>query len=161
MVVHEPSTLAALDDPSEALAADQAVVDAYRREGVDAAMGLFFAQNALGDEPEGGDGSPDLDLSPEEMETFARISGNFESWLAHGLMPLSLYVPDIGTLRAGGPRVVVGIGEESAGQVIHAIGIALAGKLGVEPVVFPGDHMGFEPHAEAFARSLHRALAGA
>jgi pimeloyl-ACP methyl ester carboxylesterase len=161
VVAHEPSTVAALDDPGEALAADQAVVDTYRREGVDAAMALFFAQNALGDEPESEDGPPELDLAPEEMETFARVSGNFEYWLAHGLMPLSLYVPDIETLRAGVPRVVVGIGEESAGQVIHAIGIALAGKLDVEPVVFPGDHMGFELHAGTFADVLDQALGGA
>ena len=56
------------------------------------------------------------------------------------------------------PRVVVGIGEESAGQPIDSMGMALADKLGTERVPFPGDHMGFEPHADTFAATLHRAL---
>ena len=99
-------------------------------------------------------------MPPEAAETFARVSGNFEYWLAHGMMPLSLYRPDVDALRKGKPRVVVAIGEQSAGQPIHAMGMALAEKLATQPVMFPGDHMGFEPHAEAFAETLHRSFDG-
>ena len=160
LVAHEPPTVMLLDDPSEALAADRESYDTYRREGVDAATANFFGMNAL-DGPEGGDTPPQFDMPPEAAETFARVSGNFEYWLAHGMMPLSLYRPDVEKLRAGKPRVVVGLGEESAGQPIHAMGTALAKKLGIRPVQFPGDHMGFEPHAAAFAETLHRTLSGA
>ena len=38
------------------------------------------------------------------------------------------------------------------------MGAALAAKLGVEAVVFPGDHLGFEPEAPAFAKALDAAL---
>ena len=38
LVAHEPPTIMLLDDPSDALAADKAIHDTYRREGVDAAM---------------------------------------------------------------------------------------------------------------------------
>ena len=88
------------------------------------------------------------------------MSGNFEYWLAHGMIPLSLYRPDVEALRAGTPRVVVGIGEQSAGQPIHDMAMALARHLGTEPVVFPGDHMGFETDAEPFAAVLDQAISG-
>ena len=78
--------------------------------------------------------------------------------MAHGTIPLSIYRSGVDTLRAGNPQVVAAIGEQSSGQPIYATGMALAEKLGVEPVMFPGDHMGFGPHADAFAKRLHRTL---
>jgi pimeloyl-ACP methyl ester carboxylesterase len=164
LVAHEPPTIMLLPDPEPALAAEREIHDTYLREGVDAAMAKFFEMNALEDDAgsgEGGhDGPPQFDMSPEEAETFARVSGNFEYWLAHGMRPLGAYVPDLKALRAGRPRVVVAIGEQSAGLPIEAMGLALAAKLGSEPVIFPGDHMGFETHTEAFAESLHRVFGG-
>ena len=59
--------------------------------------------------------------------------------MAHGTIPLSIYRSDVDTLRAGNPQVVAAIGEQSSGQPIYATGMALAEKLGVEPVMFPGD----------------------
>ncbi len=161
VVAHEPPTIMLLDDPTAALAADREIYDTYRREGVDAAMGLFFATNGLDDEPD--EVGPALDIAPgpEEAATWDRVSGNFEYWLAHGMIPLSLYRPEVEALRAGKPRIIIGIGEASAGQMIHDMGMALAGQLGTEPVVFPGDHMGFGTHAEAFAEVLANALAAA
>lgn len=161
LVAHEPPAIMLLDEPSEALAADRELHDTYRREGVDAAMARFFAMNGLdegaGEGDAGADQSPpEFDMPPEAAETFARVSGNFEYWLDHGMMPLSLYRPDVDALRNGKPRIAVAIGNESAGQPIHDMGMALAGKLGVEPVAFPGDHMGFEQDAAAFAEALHR-----
>lgn len=157
LIAHEPPTLMLLDDPSPALAADEAIYETYRREGVEAAMAQFFAANALeasdADEP-----PPDFTPSPEEAETFARVSGNFEYWLSHGMRPLSMYEPDVEALRSGRPHVVVAIGEASAGLPIAAMGEALARRLGTKPLPFPGDHMGFGPHAKSFAEALHRAF---
>ena len=99
-------------------------------------------------------------MPPEATETFARVSGNFEYWLAHGMLPLSLYEPKVATLRKGKPRVVIGLGEQSKGQPIYEMGTAVAEKLGTEPVIFPGDHMGFEGDAEAFVETLEKALNG-
>ena len=158
LVAHEPPTILLLDDPSAALAADQEIYDTYRREGVEAAMQRFFAVNGLEDDAGADDLPPDLALTPEEAATFERVSGNFEYWLAHGMVPLSLYRPDAEVLRAGKPRVVVGIGEQSVGQMIHDMGMALARKLGTEPVTFPGDHMGFSTHTGAFAGTLDQVI---
>lgn len=154
LVAHEPPSMMLMDDPSEAVAADKALYDTYVKDGVDAAMGMFFSTNGL---EEAGDeaGPPEFEMSPEEAETFARVSGNFEYWLAHGMMPLSLYTPDVTTLKTGTPRIVVAIGEASAGQPIEEMSLALATKLGIAPTAYPGDHMGFGPQAAEFAEALH------
>ena len=154
LVAHEPPSMMLLPDPSTEVAAAEALNDTYRREGVDAAMGKFFADNGLA---EGAGEAPPAEFAPtpEDPETFARVSANFEYWLAHGLRPLSFFRPDVEALRAGKPRVVVAIGEQSAGQPIERMAMALAGKLGTEPARFPGDHMGFESHTDAFAAALH------
>lgn len=154
LIAHEPPSIMLLDDPTAALAADQALYDTYRRDGVEAAMGQFFAENGLvGDAPE-------FELPPEEAETFARVSGNFEYWLAHGMLPLASYRPDVETLRASKPPIVVAIGQASAGQPIADMAGAAARALGLEPLIFPGDHMAFGPEADAFAAALGSALAG-
>lgn len=161
LVAHEPPTVMLLDDPAPALAADQDLHDTYRRDGAEAAMQKFFADNGLEAGAEEGGGPPAFEMPPEAAETFARVSGNFEYWLAHGMLPLAHYRPDVEALRRGAPRIVVGLGEQSVGQPIHAMGSALASRLGTPPIDFPGDHMGFESQAEPFAATLHRALAGA
>lgn len=156
-LAHEPACTMMLDDPSKAIADDQAVYDVYLRDGVDAAMQKFFGEHGLGDD-EGEGGAPEFEPSPEEMETFMRVSGNFEHFLAHGLMPLSLYEPNVAALKASNVPVRVGLGKESAGQIIYEIGLACADKLGTTPVMFPGDHIGFGMHAEEFARTLSQTI---
>lgn len=156
LVAHEPPAMMLLPDPSEALAADRDLHETYRKEGVDAAMTKFFSMNGLDGD---GEGPPsEFDMPPEAAETFARVSGNFEYWLAHGMLPLSLYVPMVDVLRKGKPRIVIALGERSIGQPIHEMGSVTAKKLGLEPVAFPGDHMGFETNLEEFAMALDRAL---
>ena len=159
LVAHEPPSIMLLDDPAAALANDQALYDTYKRDGVEAAMGQFFAENGLEVDAPPAEGAPEFEMPPEAAETFARVSGNFEYWLAHGMLPLSTYRPDIDTLRAGQPRIVVAIGEKSAGQPIAEMANAAARALSVAPVTFPGDHMAFGPEAEAFAEALHQAIA--
>lgn len=161
LVAHEPPSMMLMDDPEPMLAADRALYQTYKTQGVDAAMAQFFSQAGLegGDAPddEMGDFDP-AGMPPEAAETFMRVSGNFDYWLAHGMLPLSTYKPDVATLRAGAPKVIVAIGEQSAGQPIHAMSMALANALRVAPVSVPGDHMGFETQPAAFARSLEASL---
>jgi pimeloyl-ACP methyl ester carboxylesterase len=157
LVAHEPPCLPMLDDASKELAENQAIYDTYRLEGVEAAMHRFMAMAGMVGEH--GD-APPAPPTPEAMETFGRIQSNFEYFIAHGLMPLSLYRPDVDTLRAGKTRVVVAVGEETVGQVAHRTGLALARQLGSTPAEFPGDHIGYGPRAAAFAERLHQVLSG-
>jgi hypothetical protein len=53
------------------------------------------------------------------------------------------YQHDFAALRAAPARVVVGVGEESGQAVAGRASAAVARRLGLTPVVFPGGHDGF------------------
>ncbi|WP_155372569.1 alpha/beta fold hydrolase [Catellatospora vulcania] len=80
---------------------------------------------------------------------------------AHMLLPTVSFVPDTAALLKNGTRVVVGIGEESTGQLCDRTSRALAALLDIEPTMFPGDHIGFTEHPAAFAARLREVLAAA
>jgi pimeloyl-ACP methyl ester carboxylesterase len=154
LVAHEPPSMMLMDDPSVHLAAAQALHQTYLRDGVEAAMAQFFADNGL----DAADNAPAFEMSPEDAETFGRISGNFEYWLAHGMLPLSQYRPDVDALKSGAPQIIVALGEGSVGQPIHQMGTALAAALDGAPAPFPGDHIGFASDPQGFATNLQRVL---
>ncbi|MBO3086041.1 alpha/beta fold hydrolase [Cellulomonas fengjieae] len=66
--------------------------------------------------------------------------------------------PDVAALTAAPTRIVVGIGEESTGQLCDRTSRALASLLGIEPVLFPGDHIGFAEQPEEFVVRLREVL---
>jgi len=77
------------------------------------------------------------------------------------------YRHDFGALRAAPTRIVVGVGEESGQQMAGRGGAAVAGRLGITPVTFPGGHDGFlggeyggMGKPDAFAATLREVLAG-
>jgi hypothetical protein len=86
--------------------------------------------------------------------------GNLEFVLGRMGPALSGYLPDLAGLRAASTRTVVAVGDDSRGQVAYQAAVALAGRLGTEVVVFPGDHAGFVTHADAFAARLDEVLRG-
>jgi hypothetical protein len=94
---------------------------------------------------------------PEAAERAARMGRNLVRFFEHGLMPISGYAPDIAALTAG-PPVVVAVGETSAGQLAHETALALAQRLDVDPMMFPGDHGGFAAQPAQFAWVLRQAL---
>lgn len=151
LVAHEPPCVLLLDDPSVAIAKDRAILDTYRRDGLQAAVREFMAMAGLDE------GGGPADLPPEILETFARIDANMDYFIAHGLMPLSLYRPDIDRLRDGKTPIAIGIGDAS-NQDAAGPGRALAARLGLAPLAFPGDHGGYGMHADAFAEILHAAF---
>jgi uncharacterized protein (DUF1800 family) len=71
----------------------------------------------------------------------------------HMLRPTTHWQPDIAALRSPATRVVVGIGEGSAGQVCDRTSRALATVLGTEPTMFPGGHTGFAEDPAGFRSS--------
>jgi pimeloyl-ACP methyl ester carboxylesterase len=159
LVAHEPPCLQLLDTPEPAIADAYAVRETYFRDGVEAAIQQFMAIAAMEDAPAAADAMPQ-DAPPED-ETSLRIFGNFDYFFAHGVVPLSMYVPDVPALQALGHRVVIGVGTSTINDVAHLAGRALAHKLGRTPVVFPGDHTGFTSDPSTFADVLHRAISDA
>ena len=77
---------------------------------------------------------------------------------AHLMRATTAFVPDVEALRAGRVRVVVGIGEASAGQLCDRASRALADALGSDPVMFPGGHTGFAEDPAAFEPVLRSVL---
>ena len=57
-------------------------------------------------------------------------------------------------------RVVVAGGATSKGQLANRAAAALADRLGLTMVDFPGDHGGFLAFPEQFGRLLHQVLGG-
>src|SRR5438094_319803 len=56
---------------------------------------------------------------------------------------ITCYRPDVDALRAAPTRVVIAVGEESAGTVTARTSAAIAELLGQQPTVFPSHHGGF------------------
>ncbi|MDQ0379725.1 alpha/beta fold hydrolase [Amycolatopsis thermophila] len=77
---------------------------------------------------------------------------------AHMYRPTTRWLPDAGKLRALGDRLLIGLGEESGGQLCERTSAALAGLVGLEPTLFPGGHTGFAEAPEAFAARLREVL---
>ncbi len=77
---------------------------------------------------------------------------------AHMLRATTRFLPDIDALRSGPARVVVGIGEQSGGQLCDRASRALAQALGVEPAMFPGGHIGFAEDPAGFQARLREVV---
>jgi pimeloyl-ACP methyl ester carboxylesterase len=165
LVAHEPPLLALLPDAAAAERARGGVRDAYQARGRGTGMAAFIAMTSWQGEytdgyfaqpapdpamfgmPDGDDGARDDPLLSDR------------SWA------VSSYRPDAGALRAAPTRVIIAVGEESAGTVTARTSAAAAGLLGQQPAVFPSHHGGFlggesgyAGQPEAFARRLRDVL---
>jgi pimeloyl-ACP methyl ester carboxylesterase len=158
LVAHEPPCMQLLPNATEQKAMAAAVLETYRSRGTQAAFAQFQAYAGMTSAPGPGGAPSPPPTSPGLMQTFARIHGNMDFFFAHGMNPIAGYVPDVAALRAGPVRVIVGTGEETAGQSPHQAALALAAQLGVVAVTFPGDHAGYTRHPVAFAERLHEVL---
>lgn len=147
VIAHEPPLEELLEDREERRAVAEAIVTAYRTEGRAAAWRLFLADANIH--------LPD----PVFAEMFgAPLAGHAaddeDFFFRHEMRPTIEFVPDLDALRRGRTRIVVGIGEQSTGQVCDRTSTALARALGVDPVIFPGDHTGFAEDPVGFAPAL-------
>ena len=143
LVAHEPPLAALVPDRDHALAASRAVADAYQQGGFGAGMARFitvvshsgpFTAEAVA--------QPTPDPAMFGMPT--DDDGNrTDPLLFQNIISSTHYEPDIEALRSARTRIVPAVGEESAGQLAHRGGLALAERLGIDAVTFPSDHGGF------------------
>lgn len=155
LVAHEPPLVNLLPEGDPRRAAVQDLVDTYRNEGVGPAMGKFIA--FAGGE---GQAQPPSEVTPEMQEMFARMQQNFATLFARYMLPITTFEPDISALHAGPSRIVVGVGDASAGQVANDTALALAQRLGMEAVRFPGGHGGYTENPQAFVDVLQDVFRG-
>jgi pimeloyl-ACP methyl ester carboxylesterase len=89
-----------------------------------------------------------------------RLLADEHHWFAHEMRATVRFEPDIAALRAAAARtrIVVGIGEQSRGQICDRTSNALAAALGIKPTLFPGGHIGFTEDPARFEARLRELL---
>jgi pimeloyl-ACP methyl ester carboxylesterase len=154
VVAHEPPVVSLLPEPeaSRQAAEGQELYETYRAEGAGAAMAKFMAGADL-EAPE-----PPADQPPPTPEQLAGMMRNFEVFFGQMLLPMGEYRLDLDGLRTGKPRIVIGGGAASKGQLAERCAGAVAEALGLPLVEFPGDHAGCMTHPTEFAAALRREL---
>lgn len=147
VIAHEPPIHGLVDDRDELSAAEEKMTALYAAGDPLGAWAAFLA-------------NANIDMPAELLvaEPGTRHAADERRGFLHEMGLSSAWMPDIAALRAGAPRVVVGIGEDSAGQVCDRTSRALAAALDVEPTMFPGGHIGFAEAAAAFAPRLRVVL---
>jgi hypothetical protein len=88
--------------------------------------------------------------------------------LGQNIISCTHYEPDFEALRAASTRIVMAAGAESDGEMAQRGALAVAERLGTEPVTFPSNHGGFlggeygqTGDPDAFAAKLREVLAQA
>jgi pimeloyl-ACP methyl ester carboxylesterase len=166
LVAHEPPLASILPDRDGALAACRAVHDAYERSGFAVGMARFIL--AVGHQ---GPMTPEFAAQPDpDPAMFGLPTGDdgnrTDPLLGQNIVSCTSYEPDFAALQAASTRIVLGAGAESAGQMAYRGALAVAERIGTEPVIFPGDHGGFlggehgqRGDPDAFAATLRAVLA--
>lgn len=140
LIVHEPPITELLPDPEQHRAHNADIYQTAHTIGIGAAVRKFL--------PDAGFNVPD---EPDEraLAAIAAMQEHFEIFFGTANLEvffgpmwhsLATYTPDLDALRATPTRVVIGIGTTSEGQFAYRTAVVLAERLGLRPVVFPGDH---------------------
>jgi pimeloyl-ACP methyl ester carboxylesterase len=167
LVAHEPPLASQVPDREAALAAVRAMGKTYQERGWGAAMAQFIALvSTKGEIAADFAAQPAPDPAMFGLPTADDGSRN-DVMFAQNLVGNTQYEPDYAALRAAPTRIVIAVGEESEGQLARRGGEAVAARLGLTPVVFPGDHSGFlggeygqMGKPDAFAAKLREVLEG-
>lgn len=151
VIAHEPPLAALVQDTEPLRTQTEEMIATYRagdRRGywtrflqiADIEMPDEVFDMVFGDEPTGRD-AEDERFGVEQME-----------------LSTTFWEPPLEALRTSGVPTVVGIGADSAGQLCDRTARALARALGIQPTMFPGDHVGFTANPQAFATALRETL---
>jgi pimeloyl-ACP methyl ester carboxylesterase len=143
LVAHEPPAARVVPDADAALAANRDIAETYRRAGFGRAMAKFVTLVGFrGPIPAGFFSG--IDPDPAMFGLPRQDDGSrTDPLFSQNLVTCTGYPVGVEALRAASTRIVIGVGEESEGQLARRGGEAVAERLGIKPVVFPGGHGGF------------------
>ena len=167
LVAHEPPLPNTLADADGAERAMEGFRDAYTARGWGAGMAAFVAMTSWqGPFTDAYFAMPAAD--PAMFGMPADDNGlRDDPLLSDRSRPVTDYRLDFDALQAASTRIVLAYGDESEGIFTGRTTLAIADKLGTQPVLFPGGHGGFAGEdgawpgkATDFAVTLHRVLAG-
>ena len=165
LVAHEPPLIPVLSDKEASERARAEVTEVYRAKGWGAGMAAFIAMTSWqGEYTDDYFAQPAADpavfgLPTEDDGTRDDPLLSDHSWA------VSSYRPDVEALTAAPTRVVIAVGEESAGTFTARTSLAMAELLDQHATVFPSHHGGFAGgefgyagQPEAFAKRLEEVL---
>src|SRR5215470_12752590 len=166
LVAHEPPAAQVLPDRERALAAVADIHRTYQQDGFGPAMAKFIAiADWQGEIPADFPERPAPNPAGLGLPTDDDGSRD-DVLLGQNLLTCTHYQPDFPALRAAPTRIVIGLGAESAGELAHRAGAAVADRLGTKPVTFPSHHGGFlggefgmTGDPDSFATTLRQTLA--
>ncbi|HEX3513939.1 MAG TPA: alpha/beta hydrolase [Trebonia sp.] len=150
-VAHEPPLVQLLEDRERQLAANKDTVATFAGGDALGAVRKFMTNAGF--------------VMPEEV--FIQVFGGEKSpqdaaserfFYLHELRGTAEWVPDLDALRAATTRLIIGIGDTSAGQLCDRTSRALAAELEIEPTLFPGGHGGFMEDPARFAKRLREVI---
>ncbi|MGC4747509.1 alpha/beta fold hydrolase [Micromonospora sp. DT201] len=143
LVAHEPPINAVLPDAGAAERARAGFYEAYQAKGTGAGMAAFIAMTSWqGEFTDAYFSQPAPDPATFGMSTDDDGTRD-DPLLSKNSWAISDYRPDAGLLTAAPTRIVVAVGEESAGTYTARTALGLAAMLGQQAVVFPSHHGGF------------------
>jgi pimeloyl-ACP methyl ester carboxylesterase len=143
LVAHEPPLASALPDRENAMAAARAIHETYQRSGWGAGMAHFIAVvSHRGEFPDDHAQQPAPDPAVFGLPT-EDDGSRTDPMLGTNMITCTHYEPDYDALRDSSTRIVLAAGTESEGEMANRGAHAVAGRLGLEPVIFPSDHGGF------------------
>jgi pimeloyl-ACP methyl ester carboxylesterase len=166
LVAHEPPIIPVLPDAEQAERARVGYRDAYLAGGRGHGMAAFIAMTMWrGEFTDAYFAQPPAD--PATFGMAAEDDGTRDDpLLSDRSSAITSYRPDAEALASAPTRVVIAVGEESAGTFTGRTAVAMAELLGQEATVFPSHHGGFlggefgyAGRPEAFAEKLRRVLA--
>ncbi len=165
LVAHEPPAASMVPDAAAALAANENIGETYQRAGFGPAMAKFIMiVGHRGPIPPGFLSGPDPDPAAFGLPT-EDDGTRTDPLLFQNVVTCARYPVDVEALRAASTRIVIGVGEESEGQLARRGGEAVADRLGIQPIVFPSGHGGFLSGGygkpDEFAAKLREVLASA
>jgi pimeloyl-ACP methyl ester carboxylesterase len=165
LVAHEPPLIPVLPDCAAAERARARVRDSYEAKGSSAGMAAFIAMTSWrGEFTDEYFAQPPADPAAFGMPTEDDGSRD-DPLLSDRSWAITSYRPNVDALVAAPTRVVIAVGEESAGTFTGRTSQAAADLLGQGATVFPSHHGGFlggehgyAGQPEAFAAKLREVL---
>ncbi len=150
-IAHEPPLNSLLPDRERLYAETEVMISRHRAGDRRGAWRQFMATANIAMPPEMFDAMFGGELTGREA---ADERFQFE----HMLRGTSQWEPDLAVLRDTPARLLIGLGEDSAGELCDRTSRALAAALGREPTMFPGGHIGFAEDPKPFADRLREVL---
>lgn len=142
LVSHEPPLVTLLEDRDITVRVNADIAETYQRHGYGPAMAKFI-QLIMHQGPLPDDYLDRPAPDPAQFGLPTEDDGSRDDPLLSGNLTMPPFEPDAAALKASRVRVVPAIGALGEGGMARRGGEALAELLGVEPVIFPGDHGGF------------------